>query len=312
MVLLHTDERRSARRLAAATFLLIFAFASAGVAIAFGFGIGVQLLCDRRRWRDAMWILIPFVIWGIWYIAFGRSAGGFGGYSIGPETPAIVAHVVVDGFANAGGSISGLGPRLGILATVAVLLDAVVRLRSRTLAPTFAGAIAAIAFFYLLLGVTRGAVEPEVAANPRFTYESGVLLLVGIAALVGPVRLPSRPQPRLAWTAASIAVLVLALVFNVRLLLDGREVMLERADFTRALITVELDPGRPSSVDPNRSLIVVPAPALLEDVVRRYGSPLTDSLAQDAVRPITPEGLDKARTWLRDGPPPNIRPGGGA
>jgi hypothetical protein len=312
MVVLHTEEPRSASRMAAATVLLVLAFATAGVAIAFGFGIGVALLSDPRRHRDATWILIPLAVWGIWYVAIGRTASGFGGYAIGSETPGVVLHVLLGGLANAGGSISGLGPQLGILAIVVIAAVALVQFRRRRLAPGFIGAIAALAFFYGLLGLTRGSAEPEVAANPRFTYESGLLLLVGIAALVGPIRWPTRPQARLTWTASAAAVLVLALVFNLRLLLDGREVMLERADFTRALITAELDPGRPATVDPNRSMIVVPAPALLADVVRRYGSPLTDSLAQDAVRPIPPEALDKARTWLRDGPPPNIRPGGGA
>jgi len=312
MVALHTDERRSARRMATATVLLVLAFATAGVAIAFGFGIGVALLCDPRRRRDALWILIPLVVWGLWYLAVGRAAGGFDGYAIGPETPGVVLHVLLGGFAGAGGSISGLGPQLGIVVIIIVAVVAFVRLRRGTLAPGCVGSIAALAFFYGLLGLTRGATEPEVAANPRFTYESGILLLVGIAALVGPIQWPTRPRARLNWTATAAAVFVLALIFNVRLLLDGREVMLERADFTRALITVELDPGRPATVDPNRSMIVVPAPGLLADVVRRYGSPLTDSLAQDAVRPIPPEALDKARTWLREGPPANIRPGGGA
>jgi hypothetical protein len=170
------------------------------------------------------------------------------------------------------------------------------------------GAIAAIFALYAVLGVTRGGVDPEVASNPRFTYETGVLVLVGIAALVGPIRPPAnRRRTRLIALVGTLVVIALA--FNLRLLIDGRELMLERADLTRALITVALDPNRPSGVDPNRSLVVVPSPASLEQVVARYGSPLGDRLVQDSVRPIPSDTLAEARQWLIEGPPPKI--GGG-
>jgi hypothetical protein len=97
--------------------------------------------------------------------------------------------------------------------------------------------------------------------------------------------------------------------FNVRLLFDGRDLFLERADLTRALITVALEPDDLPGLDRDRSLVVVPSPRSLEEIVGRYGSPLRDSLAGDAVRPIPPETLDEARTWLTEGPPPKITGG---
>ena len=80
-----------------------------------------------------------------------------------------------------------------------------------------------------------------------------------------------------------------ALVFNARLLLDGRDLFLLRAARTRALITVAMERPLPATTDPNRSLILVPSPAELELLLARYGSPLTDVLVPVAVEPVPPD-----------------------
>jgi hypothetical protein len=289
--------------------LLVAALATAGIAIAFIVGITVELLFDRRRRRLIPLLAIPILVWAAWYLAIGRSAPGYASISIDGETRYVIARVVVDGFSNAAGAIFGIGPTFGLLAVLLIVVAAGLRLRAHRLGPAFFGPIAAIYALYVVLGITRGATEPEIASNPRFTYESGVLLLIGLAALIGPVQAFATRRPFIRWTAVGGTLLAIALAFNVRLLIFGRELMLERADLTRALVTVALEPNLPPGVDPNRSLIVVPSPADLARIVARYGSPLTDTLAPDAVRLIPEDTLAEARTWLTEGPPPQITGG---
>ena len=57
----------------------------------------------------------------------------------------------------------------------------------------------------------------------------------------------------------------------------------------------------PATTDPNRSLILVPSPNVLETLLARYGSPLSDALVPDAVQPIPPEILAAARKGLAEG-----------
>jgi hypothetical protein len=297
----------SRRRIAIAVILLTAALATAGVAIAFTAAIIVELLLDPRRRRIVPWLLVPIAVWAAWYLSIGRNAAAFGDNSIGLPSFLEVPGVVIGGFSSAAGAISGVGPALGLVVAVALVVAAGWRLvRSGRLAPEFIGPIAGVAVLYAVVGVTRGLTDVGIAVNPRLTYESGVLLLVGAAALLGPIHVPEAGTRRLAILTAAGAVIAISVAFNVRLLLDGRTLFLERADLTRALITVALDPDRPPGVDPNRSLVVVPSPASLQQIVARYGSPLTDALTPNAVRPIPADTLSEARRWLVEGPPANV------
>ncbi len=69
---------------------------------------------------------------------------------------------------------------------------------------------------------------------------------------------------------------------------------------TRALVTVALEP-LPSTVDPKRSLVLVPSPEALHRIVERYGDPRIDHLVPRSVRPIPPEVLAEARRRLIEG-----------
>jgi hypothetical protein len=251
-------------------------------------------------------LALPLLVWLAWWLAVGRTGGAFGSYTVGLDIPLVIGRVIVGGWSSAAGAVFGLGPVFGAAAGAAVVAAAGVRWRQGRLMPAFLGPAAAIIVLYAILGLTRGPVEPEVATNPRFTYESGMLLMVAVAGLVGrDIRL-TRPRTRVIANAAAGAIFIVALAYNTRLLIEGRQVMLDRADLARAVVTVALDPNRPAGVDLDRSLKVVTSPARLEQVVARYGSPLTETIAPDAVRPIRPETLAEARRWLIDGPPPEV------
>ena len=97
--------------------------------------------------------------------------------------------------------------------------------------------------------------------------------------------------------------MAIALTVNIGLLVLGREIFLDRADMTRALVTVAIDPDRPDGVDLDRSLVLVPSPNRLDQIVAAYGDPRSDVLAPWAVRPIPPDILAEARRRLIEGAP---------
>ena len=93
------------------------------------------------------------------------------------------------------------------------------------------------------------------------------------------------------------------LVTNLGLLVLGRDLFLDRADMTRALVTVALAPDRPLGVDLDRSLVLVPSPRSLEAITSAYGDPRTDRLVPWAVRPIPAPVLTEAQRRLVEGAP---------
>ena len=160
---------------------------------------------------------------------------------------------------------------------------------SRTLA-----CFGAILFEYALLGLLRAQLFDGAAEYSRYAYLSGIFALLGLASLVGPISLPERGTFRLAMVAGLISIVTLALVWNVWLLRDGRDLFAERAAKTRATIvlaTGDLGPG----IDPDHAKLLDRTITRLREVLDEFGSPLQDSLAGDAVdrsrrRSSTPSG----------------------
>src|SRR6266511_1526672 len=137
----------------------------------------------------------------------------------------------------------------------------------------------------LLIAVVRAGVTVGQSGYTRYTYLGGILALLGIAAMAGSIPLTGAQVRRRALFVGATLVLEVALVFNLQLLVAGRDFFLVRAQFTRALISASLAETPPDGVDPSRSLVIVPSPESLRRIEAAYGLPLTDSLALDAVQP---------------------------
>jgi len=103
--------------------------------------------------------------------------------------------------------------------------------------------------------------------------------------------------------AVAAVVLELAFVWNIRLLIDGRGIFVERAALTRALVAAAISPDRPSDADLDRSLILVPSPHSLERIVAEDGSPVADWFWGSQVEPLRPALLEEANRRLVEGPP---------
>jgi hypothetical protein len=294
-------DRRDNRGRWGVALLLTAGLATAGVALAFCVAVTVESIVARRLRTMLLPLAIPAAIYVAWFVTFGR----FGirtGTGLSETAIFDVTNAVLIGFSNAAGAITGVGPTFGIIPGVGIGIWAVVCLwRDRRLPARFVGCVAGIVTLYGLIGLTRSHDFAGIVDYTRYTYVSGILFLIAVGSLAGPIRLREAPNRRLLTMVPLGGLLAVALVFNARLLLDGRDLFLLRAARTRALITVAMERPLPATTDPNRSLVLVPSPAVLETLLARYGSPLSDVLVPWAVEPIPPDILATARKGLAEG-----------
>ncbi len=293
-------DRGDARGRWAASGLLVVGLATAGVALPFLVAIGVEALLRRRLREMLLPLAVPTAIYAAWFLAFGR-------YGVTTRSPLSVEAIldvpraVATGFGNAAGAVTGVGPVLGIGVVIGLIGVALILAARRRLSPRFLGCAAGIATLYGLIGLTRAHQFEGILDYTRYTYVGAILLIVGVSALGGRVELPEPGRRRLWFVAAVGAVVAIALAFNVRLLFDGRQLFLDRAAMTRALVTVGLQRPLPASTDPERSLVLVPSPVSLESIVEAHGSPVGDALVPGAVEPIPPDILAEAQRRLEEG-----------
>jgi hypothetical protein len=92
------------------------------------------------------------------------------------------------------------------------------------------------------------------------------------------------------------------LIWNVTLLIAGRQLYAGRADLTRAFVVLGTTDPLPAGVDPDLSLVLVPSPVELRRVVATYGSPLTDALAPGSVPPVSDGAMAEATRRAQDPP----------
>jgi hypothetical protein len=294
--MLAIDGTPSRRRAVLACGLLVVAVSTSGLGLVMVAAIGLELLVDRYR-RRLLWVaLVPSMIYLGWYLALGRAGVATARDPFTLEAASQVPAFVVQGAGAAAGAISGLGPTIGIVLVVAVVGLAAWRVaRGPGLPPRTVGCLGGIVALYVLTGLVRAQLVTDAALYTRYTYLAGPLLLVGLAAMAAPEvgRLGARRSDRRWLAVAGATLFTLALVWNVRLLLDGRALFLERAERTRALVSVALGP-LPAGVEPDRTLILVPSPASLARIIAAHGSPLVDPLVLGGVPAIGQAALADA------------------
>lgn len=294
--LLLLDGRPGPRRAIAATGLLVATVMTSGFGLFMLVLIALDLLLDRTRRHLLPVVLAPAGVWLAWYLALGRAGVAAHGNPFTVDTLLQAPAFVLTGVATAFGSALGLGEVAGLAAAGGLACAVLIAVRRGTPVPrramAYAGSILAM---YLLLAVVRADTDPAAPLYSRYAYLSGMLALLTLATLLG--RRSLRPVPRAGLLLPAIvgAAFTFSLLWNVRLLIGGRELFAERADLTRALVELALLRPLPDGVDPGRSLILVPSPQRLAEIVDRYGSPLGDSLAGDAVRPISAGARSEAR-----------------
>jgi hypothetical protein len=145
----------------------------------------------------------------------------------------------------------------------------------------------AIVAMYAIFGLVRSQVDAQAVFYSRYSYLSGIFALLGVAVLVGRFPIPTAVRRRELMVGAVMLAFALSLIWNVQLLVAGRDLFAQRAERNRALVELGLSDPLPAGVDPALSLVLVPSPVRLHAIVARYGSPLQDRYADDAIPPIT-------------------------
>lgn len=304
MLLLEATPSRA--RAIAATGLLTVAVTTSGMGLVFVAAVGLEILVDRTRRRLMFAAVVPAAIYVAWYLALGRTGLATARNPFTFEALSQVPAFVIQGAGAAAGAITGLGPVMGLGLLVVLIGVAVARVVSgRGLSARTVGCLGGIVVLYVLTGLVRAQLVVGAALYTRYTYLAGPLLMVALGALVGPRLIAFRGSARFRpiLVAGAGSLLALALVWNIRLLFDGRSLFLERAERTRALVTVGLS-GIPPEIERDRSLILVPSPASLQRLVATHGSPLEDPLVIGGVPRISETAMADAlrRALARKGP----------
>lgn len=302
--LLLVDGVADRRRAIVAGTLLVVAVATSGYGLFMLGLVGLDLLLDRRRRRFVPVVLVPAAVWLTWYVALGRTGVATHGDPFTLEQVLTIPGFIARGAGAAFGGATGVGPLLGIAVAggVAAWLAAQA-VRRRPVPIRAVAALGAIVAMYGLLALVRSQLE-EVDATQytRYTYLSGLFALIALAAIVGRPVVPATGRPRLVALAGFGAAIALSLAWNGALLVSGRALFADRADLTRALVELGLARPLPEGVRGDLSLVLVPSPNALPGILERFGSPLDDALAADAVRPIPDEARAEALRRARNPP----------
>lgn len=301
--LLVTGRDATFGRAWAVAALLLASLACSGLGIAMSVAVGLEWLMTPRWRRYVLVLAVPAAAYGAWFLTSGRTGLETFRDPITLTALLDVPASVVDGLSNAVGSVLGLPGVKEIALVVTVVGSAWWSWRRRRFPVRAVAIMAAIALQYALTGLVRAQLFEGIIDYTRYTYASGILAFVALGDVIGPVELPREGTRRLVAIGALSAWIAIALTVNIGLLVLGREIFLDRADMTRALVTVALDPARPSGVDLDRSLVLVPSPNRLERIAAAYGDPRSDVLAPWAVRPIPRDILAEARRRLIEGAP---------
>ena len=301
--MLVSGGQAGARRSILVALLLLASLATSGIGIVMSVAVGIEWLLEPRWRRWVPTLVIPAGTYAAWYLAIGRVGIAIQRDPFTLSALLDVPSFVVRGVGNAVGSVAGLPWEIGFAVGLIAVAYGVRQMSRGELAPRAVGILGAVVVQYALIGLVRAQLFEGIVSYTRYTYVTGIICLVGLWALIGPVQLPAARRPRLAGLAAFASWLTAALLLNLMLLLGGRGLFLDRADMTRALVTVALDPNPPPGAQLDRSLVLVPSAVSLRQIVSRYGDPSTDALVPWAVRPIPPDIMAEARRRLIEGAP---------
>jgi hypothetical protein len=258
--------------------------------------VGLDVLLDGRRRRWVALLVLPAVLYGVWYLTLGRSGIATYGNPFTAETLIALPRFIVDGMATALGAAVGGGALLGRLLSVALVAWIAWLAVKRQPIPTRAIAcLLAIVAEYTIVGIVRAQLDVDASLYTRYAYLSGILALIAGASLLGRPAIPTERRPLVVAAGFSLA-------WNVTLLLGGRALYADRADLTRAFVTLGTTDPLPAGVDPGLSLVLVPSPTQLRQVIARYGSPMRDSLAPGAVPPVSEAAQAEALRRALDPP----------
>ncbi len=227
-----TIESRSRHRDLITCLLLLASLAFAEIAVPFALGVAVAIALERGPLRRGWVVLVPFILYGIWYLGWGNQ----GPSSLTFEHVASSPAYILDGFAGTTGSLLGFGNStlfggIGGIEWGRPLLVALVALGLigiRTRFPARGWLLVAIVVgvsFWFLTAANAGFGRPPYASRYQFV---GAVFLLMIAAeyLSG-----WRPGPRS--LVGVFAVAAAATIGNLSMLHDSYRVLAAQTDIIR-------------------------------------------------------------------------------
>ncbi len=246
LMLLALEERtRRADIVACLSLLLCFGFSSLGIAFAVA-GITSILIGPRPTWRPrAFVIVIPIVLYGLWWIGWGHNA----------ETHLTIQNIaasptyVVEAASAGAGALTGLGtnpssfvvePIWGRIFLVALVVGFAVLIRKRKTIDPVVWPIAVAAVFNWFL-TAFNYIAGRAADVSRYQYISAILVLLLIAALLRGTRITKR------WLIVAGVLTALAIAPNLAVLHKGREYLANETILTRS-DTAALEIARPTVI----------------------------------------------------------------
>src|SRR3954454_19478828 len=188
-------ERATRASDVAAMILLGVSLASASLGIPIALGAAGYLLVRPAR-RERLWVVIvPLVLYGIWYLDYGKSALKGKNVTAAPQYTA-------DEVAGAIGGVVGLAVEWGrVLAVAAVAGLALHISRLRRLPRSFVMVLAAAVAFWVLTALARANLNE--ATSSRYLYAGGLFVLLVAAEVVRGRRFSRRAL----WLVAGVTAL---------------------------------------------------------------------------------------------------------
>ena len=288
-------------RTAAATGLLILAVMTSGYGLFMLGLVGLDVALDPRRRKWVVPLLIPVALYGAWYLAFGRRGIATYGDPFTPETLGALPRFIFDGLSTALGAAVGGGALIGRVLVIALVgWLAYLAVQRRPIPRRAVACLLAIAAEYTIVGIVRSQLEVDASLYTRYAYLSGILALIAGASLVGRPAIAAARRP--VAVALGVMILAFALIWNVTLLVGGRDLYAQRADLTRAYVVLGTTDPLPPGVARDLSLLLVPSPTELRRVLASYGSPMADAIAPGFVPPVSAGALADATSRAQHPP----------
>jgi len=193
------------RRDGLACLALVAALACSEIALVFALGLAVELSWRDRGLRRCWVWLVPFVLYGCWWVAYFEPSGSGSGLTEMPSFAASMAAAAI-------GGLLGLDMTWGKTLIVLAAVGAIARFaRPRVFSPRAACVVVAAIAYWLLVAYGRNA-HPDSA---RYIYTGAVLLTLVAAEALRGVRVP-----RLGLALGGVVAL-LALLGNLHQMAGG-------------------------------------------------------------------------------------------
>jgi hypothetical protein len=178
--------------------------------VAFLVAVAAELAADRVRRRQLIAAIAPAVLFGLWFIAFGRFGLGSSGAHFGIGSLIELSRYVPMGLGAALAGVLGLPPWYGVtLLPFGSAALAFWFVRRRPDARTI-GLLSGLVTIYLAAGLVRSRLGETQALSSRYIYVAAFFLVPVLAGAVGDV--PWRGWWRPAVAIVAVVVLALSLV----------------------------------------------------------------------------------------------------